>query len=291
MIAPYKGRFRMTQTYKGGAHDGLDLVGIDSKNIYATVSGVVTHAGWENAANRSQGFGQYVSIETDIDGRPHRAYYGHLSALKVSEGQRVEVGDLIGVEGSTGHSTGSHVHYCIRADGVRGRHIDINAYSGIPNALGTYSSALGGSASSAGDNITMGSRGEHVKRLQEQLIAAGYDCGPAGVDGVCGSATVKAIKAYQTAKGLDVDGIAGPKTKAALDADTAPTETVRKGSEGEHVKRLQELLEAAGYDCGPAGVDGVCGSATVKAIKAYQTDKGLDVDGVCGPKTWAALTK
>ena len=61
MNSPYCGKFRVTQQFKTG-HDGLDLVGIDSKEIHATVSGTVQYAGWENASNHSQGFGQYVCI-------------------------------------------------------------------------------------------------------------------------------------------------------------------------------------------------------------------------------------
>lgn len=116
MNAPYKGTFRVSQIYKGAAHDGLDLVGISSKDVYATVSGTVSRAGWENPTNCKQGFGQYVRIDCKIGGTKHCAYYGHLSKIGVKVGDAVQAGDLIGTEGSTGHSTGSHVHYCERRD-------------------------------------------------------------------------------------------------------------------------------------------------------------------------------
>ncbi len=136
MNAPYNGKFRVSQQFKGSAHDGLDLVGIDSKEIHSTVNGVVERAGWENASNHNQGFGQYVRIKQN--GSVDRYYYGHLSKVNVKVGQSVKVGDVIGIEGSTGKSTGSHCHYCVRGNASRNEIRDINQISGIPNALGTY---------------------------------------------------------------------------------------------------------------------------------------------------------
>ncbi|WP_295259698.1 peptidoglycan DD-metalloendopeptidase family protein [Ruminococcus sp.] len=214
MLVPYKGKFRVSQEYKGSAHDGLDLVGIDSKNIYATVSGRVTRAGWENPGNHKQGFGRYVRIDCTVDGEACCAYYGHLSQVLVRVGDTVKAGQLIGVEGSTGHSTGSHCHYCIRLGGVKGQQIDINKHSGVPNAKGTYDSA--DDVKTAARNIKLGSKGDDVKELQRKLIAAGYSCGPTGADGICGKNTVAAIRAYQRDHGLSVDGIAGPKTIGEL---------------------------------------------------------------------------
>ena len=136
MNSPYMGRFQVTQEYKGVQHDGLDLVGIDSKKIHATVSGTVVHADWENPQDYFQGFGQYVCIKSDADG--YYYYFGHLSEIRVQNGQHVNVTDVIGVEGNTGFSSGSHCHYCVRPEFCAGNSFDISAFSGIPNALGTY---------------------------------------------------------------------------------------------------------------------------------------------------------
>ena len=65
--------------------------------------------------------------------------------------------------------------------------------------------------------------------------------------------------------------------------------TVRKGSKGDVVKEMQSILEKLGYDLGPCGVDGDFGRMTEKAVKAFQQDHGLKVDGIVGPKTWAEL--
>lgn len=64
---------------------------------------------------------------------------------------------------------------------------------------------------------------------------------------------------------------------------------LRKGSEGADVKALQTLLIGYGYSCGRYGADGDFGSATEKAVKAYQKANGLDVDGIVGPASWGKL--
>ena len=66
--------------------------------------------------------------------------------------------------------------------------------------------------------------------------------------------------------------------------------TIRKGSKGEIVKEMQRILERLGYDLGACGVDGDFGRMTEKAVKAFQKDHGLVVDGVVGLNTWKALT-
>lgn len=67
--------------------------------------------------------------------------------------------------------------------------------------------------------------------------------------------------------------------------------TLRKGSKGEYVTILQTKLQSLGYNLGSWGVDGDFGRATQSAVMAFQRDRGLVQDGVCGPKTWAALSE
>ena len=136
MNSPYKKKFKVTQAYKGSAHDGLDLVGLSDKKIYSTIDGTVERAGWENAANKKQGFGLYVRIKQN--GSADRYYFGHLSKVNVKVGQTVKKGDILGTEGSTGYSTGSHCHYCVRGNASKSQIKDISKISGIPNKIGTY---------------------------------------------------------------------------------------------------------------------------------------------------------
>ena len=65
--------------------------------------------------------------------------------------------------------------------------------------------------------------------------------------------------------------------------------TISKGSRGDAVKLMQEKLVELGYDLSPYGADGSFGNKTLSALKAFQKDHGLTADGICGPKTWAAL--
>ena len=75
--------------------------------------------------------------------------------------------------------------------------------------------------------LRKGSRGEYVTLLQTKLIQRGYSCGRYGADGAFGDATQEAVKRYQKDNGLTADGIAGPKTWAALEnAEPAPRYTV-----------------------------------------------------------------
>lgn len=96
--------------FRGGAamHAGVDMPGPIGTPIYATADGYVGRAGWAN------GYGNLVELE---HGRGLETRYGHLSAILVQPGQRVRRGDLIARMGSTGRSTGSHLHYEVRMDG------------------------------------------------------------------------------------------------------------------------------------------------------------------------------
>jgi immune inhibitor A len=84
----------------------------------------------------------------------------------------------------------------------------------------------------------------------------------------------------------------GASMKAQIDvrAEAPPTTarpTLRRGSKGADVEHLQTRLTAIGVDPGP--IDGIFGSRTLRAVRSFQVDRGLVVDGIVGPKTWAAL--
>ena len=179
-------KFRVTQTYKKGIHDGLDLVGIDSKDIHSTIKGKVIFTGWENINNQKQGFGKYIKIKKDNSDDVY--YFGHLSEIYVNVGDRVYITQVIGKEGSTGNATGSHCHYCIRKDGVRGNDLNVSTISGIPNRLGVYddgyresnngylenSSYKGNSIVDALKQIGVDSSFEHRKRIAERNNITNY---------------------------------------------------------------------------------------------------------------------
>ena len=90
-------------------HPGIDLSGAYGTPIYATADGTVLRAGWN-----SGGYGNLVEID---HGRGITTRYGHMSAILVSPGQHVTRGQQVGRMGSTGRSTGNHLHYEVRIDG------------------------------------------------------------------------------------------------------------------------------------------------------------------------------
>ncbi|KQU62592.1 peptidase M23 [Sphingomonas sp. Leaf339] len=89
-------------------HAGVDIPGPIGTPIYATADGIVSHA------DRQGGYGNLVEIN---HGKGIATRYGHLSKILVSDGARVTRGQLIALMGSTGRSTGSHLHYEVRMDG------------------------------------------------------------------------------------------------------------------------------------------------------------------------------
>ena len=100
-----------TDPFRGGAarHQGIDLAAPIGTPIYATADGTVGEAGYN-----SGGYGNLIKLD---HGRGIETRYGHLSRILVSPGQRIARGQLIGHMGSTGRSTGSHLHYEVRIDG------------------------------------------------------------------------------------------------------------------------------------------------------------------------------
>lgn len=96
----------LTQGYTS-THNGLDFGVVTGTSVQSTISGKVIYAGWNN-----QGYGNLVIVQNGNV----KTYYAHLSQVPVTVGQMVEKGDEIGLSGSTGNSTGPHVHYEVRVN-------------------------------------------------------------------------------------------------------------------------------------------------------------------------------
>ena len=125
----YKGKFPMpvenfiTVTSKFGYrdghgvvhnnHTGIDLCGSLGSNVMAVRDGEVTHAGWQG------GYGNCVEIKhTSDEGATFYTFYAHMmdNSLRVTKGQQVTLGQIIGTQGSTGNSTGPHLHFEVRTN-------------------------------------------------------------------------------------------------------------------------------------------------------------------------------
>jgi murein DD-endopeptidase MepM/ murein hydrolase activator NlpD len=117
-------------------HNGIDIPGPIGTPIYATADGIV------GRAQRLGGYGNYVEIE---HGTAIQTRYGHLSSIAVVSGQRIRRGDILGYMGSTGRSTGSHLHYEVRIAGAPVNPTPFIADDGaMVAAIGNGTPALGG---------------------------------------------------------------------------------------------------------------------------------------------------
>ena len=96
-------------TGEPGRHMGVDIANEVNTPIRVTADGIVTYAGWET------GYGRMVAIE---HGYGYSTRYGHCARIDVKVGDDVKRGQIIGYVGSTGRSTGSHVHYEVRIHGM-----------------------------------------------------------------------------------------------------------------------------------------------------------------------------
>lgn len=137
------------------------------------------------------------------------------------------------------------------------------------------------------ENLQRGSRGEEVKKMQEMLIALGYDLDKYGADGIFGPETQAALKEFERDTGIAIDGVYdAAEARSLVEAFELGEvkrgfeeldESLKFGSRGEEVLTLQKRLAELGYDVGP--LDGIFGPKTQAALEAFQKDFGLTVDG------------
>ena len=136
--------------------------------------------------------------------------------------------------------------------------------------------------------------GSDVEALQDALTELGFFT--SRVDGQFGVRTERALKKYQKARGLEVDGVLGAETRRALAEDgyEIPAwypdvypegfeRTLKKGMKGMDVRAVQEKLIEKGYLTGRA--DHIYGNKTRNAVKKFQEDNNLRVTGICNPQT------
>lgn len=123
----------------------------------------------------------------------------------------------------------------------------------------------------------VGSTGEDVRTIQYLLAVHGH---PVTVDGQFGPATRAAVEAFQSSKGLAVDGIVGNNTWDALIV------LVNSSASGDRVRAAQGQLASQGWR---VAVDGAFGPQTLRSVRDFQTARCLSVDGIVGPNTWNSL--
>ena len=149
----------------------------------------------------------------------------------------------------------------------------------------------------AGPSYQLGDHGPAVAEIRSKLAILGLL--PTGrdqpeedeFDETCDFA----VRQFQQQRGLTIDGIVGPQTYRVLDearwrlGDRILSYTVSHPLVGDDVAQLQRRMLEMGFDCGR--VDGIFGANTLRALREFQRNVGLNPDGTCGPSTFAALDR
>ena len=125
---------------KRARHNGIDLAAPTGTPIYATADGTVERANWFGS------YGNYIQIE---HGNAIETRFGHLSRIVVTDGQKVRKGDLIGYVGTTGRSTGPHLHYEVR---IAGEPVDPRPFMVETEAQESFRLAMGPGGMGGGDD-------------------------------------------------------------------------------------------------------------------------------------------
>ena len=176
----------------------------------------------------------------------------------------------------------------------------VDNVNGIVSAVGNSEDAVTKATSGSRRNIKIleaeavklqhelqkGAKGDEVKKMQEQLLGAGYSLDKFGADGIWGPETQAAWEAFCKDVGLDIDSVFDQAAAQSL-ADAfnlkktqeefeVLNESLQLGSKGEEVKKLQERLIALGFDLDKFGADGIWGPETQKAYEEFCRMYGLD---------------
>lgn len=239
LLYPQDGKVRLTSPFgmrNGSQHTGVDLA---SDNIgtdwnLAAADGVVTNVGYSKSD-----IGYWVEIKLDfkINGKvAYIRYYHNKESVRfydrkgsplIKIGNRVTQGEKIGTEGSTGKSSGSHLHFELRlGSNLRANAVDPIPYLRVPKNLPVDGGLLTRTQfkniqyvedikTNKGDedlNLKKGDKGTMVKAVQTAIIGLGYSLSIYGADGSFGTMTEEVVKRVQKDGKLKVDGIVGPDT-------------------------------------------------------------------------------
>jgi peptidoglycan hydrolase-like protein with peptidoglycan-binding domain len=298
LVFPVDGPHYFSDTFWAGRshgfHEGQDLLAEKMVPVVAVADGVVRLVNWTSdesmnpdrccvlVLRHDDGWESwYIHLNNDTEGTDDGEGWGIVE--DVTPGTRVTAGQHIAWIGDSGNAedTPPHLHYELRdpSGTIVNPYRALVAAGGNDVGTGDRDPLVGGARV-----LAVGVAGYDVRVLQQTLTSLGYSVGT--IDGRFGPVTEAGVMAFQRAFGITADGRVGRTTKTAISglAFNDPTgEILSVGSTGPDVVALQDLLNEKGYGVGQS--DGVFGPATLKAVIAFQEDKGLWVDGLVGPKT------
>ena len=244
-------------------HNGTDIwQGGATTYLEAWADGKVI-AVKENDSKQSSG--HTIIVQSTVMGKKVTWTYFHMvkGSIKVKKGQRITAGQVVGKMGSTGFSTGKHLHWEIWAGHIKGQPM-----AGFHNGKGYYDPIKFCKA-------VLEFEKAHVEAAQETPETA-----PATLAPTHSVPEIDTVAVPKEAPVVKVEApVAAPVVKIANPG--YPGAYLKAGSKGDAVKYIQQQLKVA--------VTGVFDAKTVQAVKALQKKHGLTADAIVGPKTWAKL--
>jgi murein DD-endopeptidase MepM/ murein hydrolase activator NlpD len=217
-------------------HNGVDIwQAKEPTPLLACFDGKVVGVSTSTDPN---GAGNKVVVQSTVEGKKITWTYFHMvkGSIKVKVGQVIKAGDVVGKMGDTGFATGKHLHWEIWAG-----HLKSQPLAGFATGKGFY---------------------DPMKFMDNVLKP-------------------KVTKPAEKSPVKPVEPVATPKPAIVTPTITKAFVSLRKGSKGSAVKSLQTALKIT--------ADGDFGPITEKAVKAYQTKKGITVTGVVDETTWKRL--
>jgi murein DD-endopeptidase MepM/ murein hydrolase activator NlpD len=302
LVFPVDGDHHFSDTFwarrSHGFHVGQDIMADKMTPVVAVADGVVRLVNWTSkdhmnpdrcctlVIKHDDGWESwYIHLDNDTTGTDDGKGWGIKRDIK--PGVRVTAGQHVAWVGDSGNAenTAPHVHFELRdPEGVV-----VNSYASLVAAggndvgTGQRDPLIGGARV-----LRVGLNGADVHALQDRLASLGYDAGAA--DGAFGPKTDAAVRAFQAAMGMTVDGLVGRQTKTALVglSHTDDTDAILSvGSRGDAVRSLQQKLSDQGFNAGSP--DGIFGPRTLSAVLSFQQHHRLWVDGLVGPRTKTTL--
>lgn len=188
-------------TKKKQFHNGLDLVSkVKNRNLYAIDDGYVQKIVTGQDKSKT-GYGNYIWVRYPRYNLS--LLHAHCSSIKKKKGDKVKKGDVIAIMGSTGRSTGVHLHIGMTKIGSD-TWLNPKNYNMLSDKYNLTRT------------LKKGFKGSDVKKLQKALNSKGYSVGKYGADGSFGNDTKSAVKKFQKANKLTADGIVGKNTAHKL---------------------------------------------------------------------------